>query len=58
LRFIWSVAKKHHAHVQTLLALADDRHGIAIIPSLLKTARYDLRIVRVTHREDVGRVHL
>jgi LysR family nitrogen assimilation transcriptional regulator len=35
---------------QTLLALAEDGHGVAIIPSLLKTDRYDLRIVRVTHR--------
>lgn len=35
---------------QTLLALAEDGHGIAIIPSLLRTERYDLKIVRVTHR--------
>jgi LysR family nitrogen assimilation transcriptional regulator len=36
--------------LQTLLALAEDGHGVAIIPSLLKTDRYDLRIVRITHR--------
>jgi DNA-binding transcriptional LysR family regulator len=35
---------------QTLLALAEDGHGVAIIPSLLKTDRYDLKIVRITHR--------
>jgi DNA-binding transcriptional LysR family regulator len=35
---------------QTLLALAEDGHGVAIIPSVLKTERYDLRIVQVTHR--------
>jgi DNA-binding transcriptional LysR family regulator len=35
--------------LQTLLALAEDGHGVAVIPSLLKTDRYDLRIVRVTH---------
>jgi DNA-binding transcriptional LysR family regulator len=34
--------------LQTLLALAED--GVAIIPSMLKTKRYELRIVRVTHR--------
>ena len=33
-----------------LLALAEAGHGIAIIPSLLRTDRYTLRIVRVTHR--------
>src|SRR6266508_1258540 len=30
--------------------LADVGHGVAIIPSLLRTDRYTLRIVRVTHR--------
>lgn len=35
---------------QTLLAWAEDGHGVAIIPSVLKTDRYDLRIVQVTHR--------
>jgi LysR family transcriptional regulator, nitrogen assimilation regulatory protein len=34
----------------TLLALAEAGHGVAIIPSLLRTDRYSLRIVRVTHR--------
>lgn len=34
----------------TLLALAETGQGVAIIPSLLRTDRYALRIVRVTHR--------
>jgi LysR family nitrogen assimilation transcriptional regulator len=34
----------------TLLALAEAGHGVAIIPSLLRTDRYALRIVRVAHR--------
>ena len=34
----------------TLLALAEAGQGVAIIPSLLRTDRYRLRIVRVTHR--------
>jgi DNA-binding transcriptional LysR family regulator len=34
----------------TLLALAEAGHGVAIIPSLLRTDRYTLSIVRVTHR--------
>jgi len=34
----------------TLLALAEAGQGVAIIPSLLRTDRYTLRIVRVTHR--------
>jgi LysR family nitrogen assimilation transcriptional regulator len=34
----------------TLLALAEAGQGVAIIPSLLRTDRYMLRIVRVTHR--------
>jgi DNA-binding transcriptional LysR family regulator len=34
----------------TLLALAEAGQGVAIIPSLLRTDRYALRIVRVTHR--------
>src|SRR5205085_744583 len=33
----------------TLLALAEFGHGVAIIPSLLRTDRYRLRILRVTH---------
>jgi LysR family nitrogen assimilation transcriptional regulator len=35
--------------LHTLLALAEARHGVAIIPSLLRTDRYALSIVRVTH---------
>ena len=34
----------------TLLALAEAGHGVAIIPSLLRTDRYALRILRVAHR--------
>jgi DNA-binding transcriptional LysR family regulator len=34
----------------TLLALAEAGQGVAIIPSLLRTDRYNLRIVRVSHR--------
>ncbi|MGC2080981.1 MAG: LysR family transcriptional regulator substrate-binding protein [Xanthobacteraceae bacterium] len=34
----------------TLLALAEAGQGVAIIPSLLRTDRYTLRIVHVTHR--------
>ncbi len=35
---------------QTLLALAEAGHGVAIIPSQLQTRHYDLRIVAVTYR--------
>ena len=34
----------------TLLALAEAGQGVAIIPSLLRTDRYRLKIARVTHR--------
>jgi DNA-binding transcriptional LysR family regulator len=34
----------------TLLALAEAGQGVAIIPSLQRTDRYKVRIVRVTHR--------
>jgi DNA-binding transcriptional LysR family regulator len=34
----------------TLLAMAEDGHGIAIIPSTLRTHRYKLRILRVNYR--------
>jgi len=34
----------------TLLALAEAGHGVAVIPSGLRTHRYDLRILRVTYR--------
>jgi len=35
---------------QTLLALAEAGQGVAIVPSMLRTDRYKLRIARVTHR--------
>lgn len=35
---------------QTLLALAEAGHGVAIIPTALRTHRHNLRIVRVTYR--------
>jgi DNA-binding transcriptional LysR family regulator len=35
---------------QALLALAEAGHGVAIIPSVLSTHRYRLRIVHITHR--------
>jgi LysR family nitrogen assimilation transcriptional regulator len=34
----------------TLLALAEAGLGVAIIPSVLRTDRYGLKIARVTHR--------
>ena len=34
----------------TLLALAEAGHGVAVIPSLLRTDRYKLQVLRVTHR--------
>ena len=34
----------------TLLALAEAGHGVAIVPSVLPTHRYRLRIARITHR--------
>jgi DNA-binding transcriptional LysR family regulator len=34
----------------TLLALAEAGHGVAIIPSILPTHRYRLRVVRVSYR--------
>ena len=34
----------------TLLALAEAGHGVAIVPSVLPTHRYRLRIARVTYR--------
>src|ERR1043166_7599666 len=34
----------------TLLALAEARYGVAIIPSLLRTARYELIVLRVAYR--------
>lgn len=35
----------------TLLALAEAGQGVAIIPSVLRTDRYRLKIARVTHRQ-------
>jgi DNA-binding transcriptional LysR family regulator len=43
---IWFTSRAPH----TLLALAEGRHGVAVIPSQLRTHRYRLRIVAVTHR--------
>ena len=34
----------------TLLSLAEAGHGVAIVPSVLPTQRYRLRIFRITHR--------
>jgi len=34
----------------TLLALAEAGHGVAIVPSVLPTHRYDLRVVRLMYR--------
>src|SRR5882762_4815159 len=34
----------------TLLALAEAGQGVAIVPSLLRTDRYRLKVARVTHR--------
>ncbi|HUN98199.1 MAG TPA: LysR family transcriptional regulator [Bradyrhizobium sp.] len=35
----------------TLLALAEAGHGVAVIPSQLRTSGYRLRIARITHRQ-------
>jgi DNA-binding transcriptional LysR family regulator len=35
---------------QALLALAEAGHGVAIVPSVLPTHRYRLRVVRIMHR--------
>jgi DNA-binding transcriptional LysR family regulator len=35
---------------QALLALAEAGHGVAIVPSVLPTHRYRLRVVRIAHR--------
>jgi LysR family nitrogen assimilation transcriptional regulator len=42
----------------TLLALAEAGHGVAIIPSILPTDRYTLRIVRVAYRRKALRERL
>lgn len=41
------VLESHTPH--TLLALAEARHGVAIIPSGVQTHRYKVRLVRVMH---------
>lgn len=33
-----------------LLALAEAGHGVAVVPSVLPTSRYRLRVARITHR--------
>jgi DNA-binding transcriptional LysR family regulator len=43
---IWFESRTPH----TLLALAEAGHGVAIVPSVLPTHRYKLRIVRLTYR--------
>lgn len=35
---------------RTLLAMAEHGHGVAIIPSILRTDRYGLRIAAIVHR--------
>lgn len=35
----------------TLLALAEAGHGVAVIPSQLRTSGYHLKIARITHRQ-------
>jgi DNA-binding transcriptional LysR family regulator len=40
------------AAAHALLALAEEGHGIAIIPSILRTDRSPVRIMRVTHRRE------
>src|SRR3954447_23351008 len=45
--------KRHNVESRTphtLLSLAEAGHGIAVVPSVLPTHRYQLRIVRLTHR--------
>ena len=34
----------------TLLALAEAGHGVAIVPSIVRTNRYRVRVARITHR--------
>jgi DNA-binding transcriptional LysR family regulator len=33
-----------------LLALAEARHGVAVISSLVRTSRYNLKVARIEHR--------
>jgi DNA-binding transcriptional LysR family regulator len=46
------------AAAHALLALAEEGHGVAIIPSILQTDRSPLRILRVTHRREPLRISL
>jgi DNA-binding transcriptional LysR family regulator len=39
----------------TLLAMAEDGHGVAIFPSALRTDRYNLRIVAISYRRKLLR---
>lgn len=41
--------------LHTLLAMAEDGHGVAIFPSALRTDRYNLRIVAVSYRRKLLR---
>jgi DNA-binding transcriptional LysR family regulator len=42
----------------TLLALAEAGHGVAILPSVVRTHRYKLRIVRITYERKPLRIPL
>jgi DNA-binding transcriptional LysR family regulator len=39
----------------TLLAMAEDGHGVAIFPSALRTNRYKVRIVAISYRRKLLR---
>ena len=41
----------------TLLAFAEAGHGVAVVPSVLRTDRYRLNIARITHRRKPLRDH-
>ena len=41
--------------LHTLLAMAEDGHGVSIFPSAVRTDRYNLRIVAVSYRRKVLR---
>ena len=41
--------------LHTLLAMAEDGHGVAILPSALRTDRYNMRIVAVSYRRKLLR---
>jgi LysR family transcriptional regulator, nitrogen assimilation regulatory protein len=43
---------------QALLSLAEAGHGVAVVPSVLPTRRYRLRIARITHRRKPLRENL